>query len=64
METFIIVTAVWHLFNVLDAVVYAHLLHFDVSDDLSLSIMPSATFSNPLTTNKLVPTINITLTFK
>lgn len=36
----VIVAAVIYLFNILDANVDAHLMDFDVSDDLSLSIMP------------------------
>jgi hypothetical protein len=65
METFIIVSAVWYLVNILDAVVYAHLLHFDVSDDLSLNIMPSVGLHNTtLASNKLTPTTNITFIFK
>jgi hypothetical protein len=63
METFIIVTAVWYLFNILDAVVYTHLLHFDVSDDLSMNIMPSIELNNNPLTSKSVPTTNITFTF-
>jgi len=64
METFIILTAVWYLVNILDAVVYAHLINFDVSDDLSLNIMPSVGYNNPMATqNKFIPTTNITFTF-
>jgi len=63
METFIIVTVVWYFFNILDAVVYAHLLHFDVSDDLSLNIVPSIGLNTDFLTSKSVPTPNITFTF-
>ena len=41
MEIFIIVTAVWYLVNIIDAVVDAHLFSFDISEDLSLNIIPS-----------------------
>jgi hypothetical protein len=64
METFIIVMAVWYFVNILDAVVYAHLLHFDVSDDLSLNIIPSVVLHNSLALNKFTSTTNITFTLK
>jgi len=40
MEIFILVTGVWYLLNIVDAVVDAHLFSFDVSDDLTMSIFP------------------------
>ncbi len=64
MEIFIIVTAVWYLFNIMDAVVDAHLMSFDVSDNLSLNIMPSVGFNNQFASfKKMPPTTNITFTF-
>jgi len=64
MELAIIFTAVGYLFNILDAAVDAHLMGFNVSDDLSLNILPSITLNNSLLTytNKPLPTINITFT--
>ena len=41
MEIFIIVTAVWYLVNIIDAVVDAHLFSFDISEDISLNVIPS-----------------------
>ena len=65
MEIFIIVTAVAYLFNILDAAVDAHLMNFNVSNDLSLHIVPSIRLNtNPLASvNKLSPTPNITFIF-
>ena len=63
METFIIITAVWYLFNILDAVVDAHLIGFNVSDDLSMNIMPSVGFNTNQLAFYSVPTVNITFTF-
>ena len=40
MEIFILVTGVWYLLNIVDAVVDAHLFSFDVSDDLTMSVFP------------------------
>jgi len=66
MELMIILTAVGYLFNILDAVVDAHLKGFNVSSDLSLNIVPSIKLNNnPLaSTNKLMPNITFTLNFK
>ncbi|MDR2406807.1 MAG: DUF5683 domain-containing protein, partial [Bacteroidales bacterium] len=44
MEIFIIVAVVWYFFNILDAVVDAHLMSFDISDDLSVYVAPSIGF--------------------
>ncbi|MDR1180498.1 MAG: DUF5683 domain-containing protein [Bacteroidales bacterium] len=65
MEIFILVTAVWYLFNVLDAVVDAHLMSFDVSDDLSLHVAPSIGFDSHFASMTKTPlTTRITLTLK
>ena len=63
MELFIIFTAVLYLANIIDAIVDAHLMSFDVSDNLSLNIRPSIEFNTQLATvNKPPPTLNFTLT--
>jgi hypothetical protein len=41
MELFILVTAAWYLINIIDAVVDAHLISFDISDNLSLNVLPA-----------------------
>jgi TM2 domain-containing membrane protein YozV len=65
MELFIIFTAVAYFFNILDAVVDAHLMYFNVSDDLSLNILPSIGLNNYLLTNtKLAPNITFTINFR
>jgi hypothetical protein len=61
MEIFILVTVVWYLVNIVDAVVDAHLLSFDISDDLSLNMMPSIGWNNQYTAAcKTSPTTAIT----
>ena len=40
VELFAIISIAWYALNVLDAVVDAHLMYFDVSDDLSFNISP------------------------
>jgi len=49
-DLFIIITFAWHALNVIDAHVDAHFINFDVSDDLTMNIQPSAVFagSRPL----------------
>jgi hypothetical protein len=65
MELFIMVTVVWYFLNILDAVVDAHLMSFDVSEDLSLYVVPSIGFNRQFTSaNKLPLTTNFTLTLK
>ncbi|MDR1459915.1 MAG: DUF5683 domain-containing protein [Bacteroidales bacterium] len=64
MELFIIVTVVWYFFNVLDAVVDAHLMSFNISDDLSLYVAPSIGFDSHLAMGSKPLTTRITLTFK
>ena len=62
MELFIIVTAVFYLANIIDAIVDAHLMSFDVSDNLSMNILPSIGFNTQLTAfSKPISTVNITL---
>jgi hypothetical protein len=41
----VILTALFYTINVVDAYVDAHLMNFDVSDDLSLHVFPSMNFS-------------------
>jgi len=65
MELLIILSAVGYLFNILDAVVDAHLMGFNVSDDLSLNIMPSIGLNNnPLASANKSINITFTLNFK
>jgi hypothetical protein len=65
MEIFIIVTVVWYFFNILDAVVDAHLMSFDISEDLSVYIRPSIGFDPQFASITKSPlTTHITLTFK
>lgn len=40
VELFGLVSAAWYLLNIIDAIVDAHLMDFDISDDLSLNISP------------------------
>jgi hypothetical protein len=40
MEIAIAITAVLYVFNIVDAIVDAHLYYFDISDDLSLRVTP------------------------
>ncbi|MDR1878828.1 MAG: DUF5683 domain-containing protein [Bacteroidales bacterium] len=64
MEIFIIVTAVWYLVNILDAVVDAHLMSFDISDDLSLHIIPGIGRNNQFAVARTLPyTANLTFIF-
>jgi hypothetical protein len=49
MEIFIIVSVVWYFLNILDAVVDAHLMSFDVSEDLSFYVAPSIGYHRQLT---------------
>jgi hypothetical protein len=63
MELFIILTAVWYFFNIIDAVVDAHLMSFDVSEDLSLYVLPSVGFNSQYASMTKTPlTTHITLT--
>jgi len=66
MELLIILSAVGYLLNILDAAVDGHLMGFNVSDDLSLNIMPSIGLNNSYfaSANKIIPTTNITFTLK
>ncbi len=59
LDISILVAAGIYLLNILDAVVDAHLYHFDVSNDLSLDVRP---FYNPVTIRK-AGGINLTFTF-
>lgn len=51
MEIAIAATAIIYTLNFIDAMVYAHLYYFDVSDDLSLhwspTVMPSPVYNSP-----------------
>ena len=59
MQTSIIVLAVWYFINILDAVVDAHLMSFDVSHNLALQITPD--FRPNLTFTK--QTVGLSFTF-
>ncbi len=52
-----IVFGVLYLVNILDAIVDAHLLNFDVSDDLSVQINPHILTVN----NEVIPTLGLNL---
>ncbi len=43
-DLFIIITVAWHALNIIDAHVDAHFINFDVSDDLTMNIRPTAKF--------------------
>lgn len=43
VELFGLVSAAWYVLNIIDAIVDAHLMDFDISDDLSLNISPEFT---------------------
>lgn len=70
MEIAIAVTTVLYVFNIVDAVVDAHLYYFDISDDLSMRVTPQIDQNYA---NLLVPQqsgnsfnygVNLTLNFK
>lgn len=67
MEIFILVTAAWYLINILDAVVDAHLISYDISDNLTMHIVPSVQFNYlpafSYTNNQLPATANISFIF-
>ncbi len=67
MEIFILVTAAWYLINILDAVVDAHLMSYDISDDLTMHVVPSVQFNylptSSYTNNHLPATANISFIF-
>ena len=50
---------VWYGLNLVDAVVDAHLFHFDVSDNLSLEVKPA--FNLYQTANKNIPTFGLNI---
>lgn len=56
----VILTALFYTINVVDAYVDAHLMNFDVSDDLSLQVAPSLHFHAV----RQKPAAGLTLTFK
>jgi hypothetical protein len=59
-DMFTIFTFGLYLMNIIDANVDAHLYDFDISDDLSLNITPSADYSVLI---GLVPALKLTLKF-
>lgn len=67
MEIFILVTAAWYLINILDAVVDAHLMSYDISDNLTMHIVPSVQFNylpvSSYANNNLPATANISFIF-
>lgn len=56
----IILTALFHTLNIVDAYVDAQLMTFDVSDDLSLNIYPALNLS----VHRRNPSLGLTLSFK
>lgn len=61
MEFTYILTGVWYLLNVLDAVVDAHLFDYDVSDDLSIRFKP--VIENSQLNSKVIPSASLTFRF-
>ncbi|MFO7896381.1 MAG: DUF5683 domain-containing protein [Candidatus Cloacimonadales bacterium] len=61
LEFTYILTGVWYLLNVLDAVVDAHLFDYDVSDDLSIRFKP--VIENSRLNNKVIPSASLTFRF-
>lgn len=47
-DLYIILTVAWHALSVIDAHVDAHFINFDVSEDLSMSIRPSVSFTGSI----------------
>lgn len=60
LELSVIITAGLYVLNILDAVVDAHLFHFDVSDDLTLNMTPEY---KALTNRQYQATLNLKLSF-
>lgn len=63
----VILTTLFYTINIVDAYVDAHLMNFDVSDDLSLNIAPALNFysaSSGFYGTKPKPSAGLTLTFK
>ena len=58
MQISIMVLAVWYFVNILDAVVDAHLMSYDISDNLALHLTPDLKTNHPLAAQ----TIGLTLT--
>lgn len=58
----IIISSVVYIMNVIDASIDAHLYHFDVSDDLSMSITPDLHFNNQNLTFE--PLFKLSLSFR
>lgn len=63
LEITYILGAALYVLNVLDATVDAHLLDFDVGEDLSLKIRPSLLPANQTFGNTLMPTAGVRLSF-
>ncbi len=62
----IIITSLWYVLNILEAYVDAHFFDYDISEDLSLRLAPTATPSlNPMVTsvNSVAPGLKISLKF-
>lgn len=66
MEIAIGVTAILYLLNILDACVDAHLYYFDISDDLSMNVVPkiNTDFYNKCGRPTLNYGVGLTLNFK
>ncbi|MBO7346252.1 MAG: hypothetical protein IKS33_05720 [Bacteroidales bacterium] len=63
MEISIIVMVVWYAANIVDAVVDAHLFHFDISDKLSLRWQPGLQYNQFNYKTTLHPNIHLTFNF-
>ena len=59
IETFSVLTVLWYALNIVDAVVDAHLMDFDVSDDIAVSIQPYCTISSIQDKNPVSSCVNV-----
>jgi hypothetical protein len=62
LEVTVLLTAVWYTLTIVDAAVDAHLMTFDVGEDLSLEIAPA--FITPVQSFKPAAGVGLTLRFK
>jgi len=63
LQLSILLTSVWYFVNILDAVVDAHLMSFDISHDLSMNIAPAIDNGFVLGNGQKVQTVGLSFTF-